>query len=531
MAMMDCVPVPLHLLQSPAWRAMSESARALWLDLAGLAWQSKYRGFVCDPMGRPWNLEAIARLTGNSSKEILKWLKELEQFNLVGVTSDGILFCPHLVEQVAMLEAREQLKQKRREAGLKGARCRWRNAQKIGNDAHQNGKNGKPNSKPDSKQDGKPDGKSDGKPDSKPDGKQDSKPNSKPDATFGRSGFGREFYCAAKVSVERRKLNGHRHLEQPGYMGGIQTSSCLECENIENSPPNTPPQEISHGGGGVGERLGVTGVLRGVLGGKRGAKGEGERGSQFLDPVSKSSEASISEIPNRPVAKIQPLVPSCEQPSELQSAPQAEKTSPVMGLTDCPEAKLVASFGPHQTDSVPGQDAGTDRKLPLALPPKPPNWAAVEDDWHRLGRFWPGGEPKKPRDRKLLWRLLGYAHWPENPNQQWARAVLEAFVDAAGQAKNPGAYLERLVREIGQREASQEIRLLLRQIETPDWIRRLPEQNRSPPKHVSAPDYPIFEYLEANERKQLQAEWRAIHSELLAILGRAEEKPSQSNFQ
>ena len=113
MAMMDCVPVPLHLLQSPAWRAMSESARALWLDLAGLAWQAKYRGFVCDSMGRPWSLEAIAQLTGRRPKEVQKGIEQLIQGGFLIQTPDGVLFIPALVERAGLSKKRQEAARKR----------------------------------------------------------------------------------------------------------------------------------------------------------------------------------------------------------------------------------------------------------------------------------------------------------------------------------------------------------------------------------------------------------------------------------
>jgi hypothetical protein len=112
-AMMDCVPVPLHLLQSPAWRAMSESARALWLDLAGLAWQAKYRGFVCDSMGRPWSLEAIAQLTGRRPKEVQKGIGQLIQGGFLIQTPDGVLFIPALVERAGLSKKRQEAARKR----------------------------------------------------------------------------------------------------------------------------------------------------------------------------------------------------------------------------------------------------------------------------------------------------------------------------------------------------------------------------------------------------------------------------------
>ena len=497
MAQVDCVPVPVSMLQNPAWRAVSAAARGFWLDLAGLAWQGKYRGFLCDPQGRAWNLEALARLTGHSAREVQRWIGELEREGLLGHTTDGVFFIPTLVE-------RAELSRKRQEAALK----RWHGTKATptfgyANDAKCYAK---------SMQTGMQTGMQNG-----------CKPVCKPmanrlgvlEADLGEGLSG----PLDDAPVERRKLNGHSQLGQSGDSEG----QGLEGRNGQNSPPNTPPQEISHGGGGVGVGLGVTGVLRGVLGGRKGAKGEGERGGGFSGPLSVASEAMPTEEAIRQWPAESPPVAPSVQTLEVQPPPvPAEKATLSVGPPGCRKANPVPAC-PSLETSIPNPPEWAERRLPLKLPPKPPNWQAVEADWYRLGRYWPDGQPRKPRDRKLLWRILGLAHWPENPDQGWARAVLEAFCDAVGQVKNPGAYLERLVRAIGQSQASQEIRLVLRQIETPDWVRRppeRPERSRSPPENAPCPGYPILDYLEAQERERLRAEWRSIHAELLAVLQR-----------
>jgi len=160
----------------------------------------------------------------------------------------------------------------------------------------------------------------------------------------------------------------------------------------------------------------------------------------------------------------------------------------------------------------------------LELPPRPPPWAKVEADWRRLGRYWPGGQPAKVRDRKLLWRLLGLAHWDssQNSHQTWARAVLEAFCDAASarQVKNPGAYLERLARALyngpaeGPNGMRPDVRLILRQVETPDWVRQPAERSRSPP--VGSTQTPLLDLAERAERAELEAQWRQLMAQVRA---------------
>lgn len=104
---------PGDWLKDPALRSVSLAARGLWMDLLCLMHESPRRGYLQHANGKPLTLEQIARMTGCSTEEASRLLRELEYSGVFSCTEHGVIYSRRMVRD-------EQRRLKCAEAGKKG---------------------------------------------------------------------------------------------------------------------------------------------------------------------------------------------------------------------------------------------------------------------------------------------------------------------------------------------------------------------------------------------------------------------------
>lgn len=134
---------------------------------------------------------------------------------------------------------------------------------------------------------------------------------------------------------------------------------------------------------------------------------------------------------------------------------------------------------------------------PEALQPDP---SAVQKKFHEYARIWGPRGPLTKRDRVLLWRVCYLA----TDQVEWAKAALESLSQA--RPNNPGAYLQKLVLELGPREPN--VGVILAGIAVPAEVERPP----TPPHRVD--DRPV------DEKPLSPEEARSMMAELMAVVRR-----------
>jgi hypothetical protein len=114
--------------------------------------------------------------------------------------------------------------------------------------------------------------------------------------------------------------------------------------------------------------------------------------------------------------------------------------------------------------------------------------------------LWPNRRVAKKRDRVLLWRVVSLAAIGHG----WAQVALYTLADA--KPENPGAYLQKLVFELGPREPH--IGLILGEVPVPAEITNPRPPAQGPPRREQP----------GEEKPLTPEEGRAMVQEVLAIL-------------
>lgn len=83
----------------------SLAARGLWIDLMCLMHDAEPYGYLTIN-GQPMQPEQIARLIGESPKDVRKCMSELQENNVFSITESGIIFSRRMVKDESIREAR-----------------------------------------------------------------------------------------------------------------------------------------------------------------------------------------------------------------------------------------------------------------------------------------------------------------------------------------------------------------------------------------------------------------------------------------
>jgi hypothetical protein len=94
-------------------RLCSMAARGLWIDLMCLMHSSERYGHL-ELAGKPMTAEQLARLVGESAKDVKRWMAELTDNGVCSTTPEGVLFSRRMVRD-------EDIRNRRAEGGAAGA--------------------------------------------------------------------------------------------------------------------------------------------------------------------------------------------------------------------------------------------------------------------------------------------------------------------------------------------------------------------------------------------------------------------------
>lgn len=86
-------------------RLCSMAARGLWIDLMCLMHSADRYGHL-ELAGKPMAVEQIARLVGESAKDVKRWMAELVTNGVCSVTEEGVIFSRRMVRDEAIREKR-----------------------------------------------------------------------------------------------------------------------------------------------------------------------------------------------------------------------------------------------------------------------------------------------------------------------------------------------------------------------------------------------------------------------------------------
>ena len=86
-------------------RLCSMAARGLWIDLMCLMHASENYGHL-EAAGEPMTAEQIARLVGESPKDVRGWLAELTRHNVCSIDQRGVMYSRRMVRDEALREVR-----------------------------------------------------------------------------------------------------------------------------------------------------------------------------------------------------------------------------------------------------------------------------------------------------------------------------------------------------------------------------------------------------------------------------------------
>lgn len=87
---------PADLRAEPSLRMCSRAARSLWVDMLGLMHEAEPYGHLV-VNGKDMTPEELARVLGDSVKDIRKWLKELEENRVLSITEEGTIYSRRMV--------------------------------------------------------------------------------------------------------------------------------------------------------------------------------------------------------------------------------------------------------------------------------------------------------------------------------------------------------------------------------------------------------------------------------------------------
>jgi hypothetical protein len=101
-------------------RLCSMAARGLWIDLMCLMHASERYGHL-EVAGKPMTVEQIARLLGEQSKDVKRWLAELVDNQVCSTTAEGVIYSRRMVRDEVVREKRAAGGEAGSEHGIKGA--------------------------------------------------------------------------------------------------------------------------------------------------------------------------------------------------------------------------------------------------------------------------------------------------------------------------------------------------------------------------------------------------------------------------
>jgi hypothetical protein len=96
---------PGDWLRDANLRICSAGARALWIDMLCLMHQAKPYGHLVFN-GRPLEDAQLGRMIGESTKDVTRWLKELEDAGVPSRTADGVIYSRRMVKDEAVRNVR-----------------------------------------------------------------------------------------------------------------------------------------------------------------------------------------------------------------------------------------------------------------------------------------------------------------------------------------------------------------------------------------------------------------------------------------
>lgn len=105
---------PGDWMKDPELRSVSSGARGLWIDMLSLMHESARRGYLQFNNGKAVTAESLARMTGNSTDDVSRWLQELEYSGVLSRTDDGTIYSRRQVrDEKERSQARERKRKER----------------------------------------------------------------------------------------------------------------------------------------------------------------------------------------------------------------------------------------------------------------------------------------------------------------------------------------------------------------------------------------------------------------------------------
>lgn len=92
-------------LQDANLRMVSSAARGLWIDMIALMHQAKPYGHLV-LAGKPIEPAALAKLTGNTTKETIAWVREIKEADVCGIDDDGRIYSRRMVRDELLRNVR-----------------------------------------------------------------------------------------------------------------------------------------------------------------------------------------------------------------------------------------------------------------------------------------------------------------------------------------------------------------------------------------------------------------------------------------
>jgi hypothetical protein len=105
---------PGDWMKDPSLRSVSCGARGLWIDMLSLMFECDRRGHLTIN-GKPVSAEMLARMTGNSTDDVSRYLQELEHSGVFSRLDDGTIYSRRQVrDERIRAKTRERVTKHRR---------------------------------------------------------------------------------------------------------------------------------------------------------------------------------------------------------------------------------------------------------------------------------------------------------------------------------------------------------------------------------------------------------------------------------
>ena len=88
---------PGDWMKDPGLRSVSLEARGLWIDMLCLLFESGRRGYLQHSTGKPVSDEQLARMTGSSTEQVSRLLRELEDSGVFSRTEHGTIYSRRMI--------------------------------------------------------------------------------------------------------------------------------------------------------------------------------------------------------------------------------------------------------------------------------------------------------------------------------------------------------------------------------------------------------------------------------------------------